>query len=264
MNRIVGETLAVARREVGVREEPLGSNWGPRVAQYLRRAGYRQPEFWCGAFVYWCIDEAGLRLEPASHWVNPFLRTGSCAAIEQWAIGNGTLTLKPAPGDVFLVRGFVASEGAYRAHHTGLVTAVNGDRVATVEGNTNAGGSSNGIGVFAREREFSHRNILAFVRWGSLLEPDLAGEWTLQPAGWTLRIRNGRALCPVRKWADYMGFSCAWDDDAQAVSFNGQVVPVSITLIDGAAYAPVRDLATCAGLTVTVQAQGRTVTLSRP
>jgi hypothetical protein len=57
----------------------------------------------------------------------------------------------PAPGAIFLTL-------AHR--HTGLVVDVlPGNRLATIEGNTNAGGSPEGDGVYARERRLSEIEI---------------------------------------------------------------------------------------------------------
>ena len=52
-----------AKSQVGVQEEPNGSNSGPKVKEYQRRAGYSFPVPWCMCFLYWCIDEVCIDLE---------------------------------------------------------------------------------------------------------------------------------------------------------------------------------------------------------
>jgi hypothetical protein len=265
MNPLVEQTLKVARKQLGVQEEPLGSNWGPQVSQYLLRAGYSRPDFWCAAFVYWCADEAR-RILLGPDAATPFCRTGYCPAIEDWAERHNLLTMAPEAGDVFLLRGWRADERRYRAYHTGFVLSVTDGAVATIEGNTNDDGSNNGIGVFTRTR--SRKQSLLYVAWSRLLDTEAeALPWSLKigtvTLPWALPSRAGRALCPVRKWGEHLGFKVGWDDTNQAVTFNGQVVPVSLTRIDGTAYAPVRDLAAAAGLTLSTEPASRRVFVSR-
>lgn len=61
--------LSFAIGELGVREEPPGSNTGPRVREYLKPTGLdRVP--WCAAFACWCAEQAGSPLphyRPATH-----------------------------------------------------------------------------------------------------------------------------------------------------------------------------------------------------
>ena len=47
--------LAVARRELGVKEHPPGSNDGPRVRVYTRG----RPEPWCADFIEWALEQVG-------------------------------------------------------------------------------------------------------------------------------------------------------------------------------------------------------------
>jgi hypothetical protein len=147
-----GLALQVALSQVGVREQPPGSNRGPAVDQYNRAAGCPVGSYWCMAFVWWCHRDAAARLGVP----NPLPRTGRCSTLYRWAKREGHMARHPRPGDIFLVRG-----GRTGHCHTGLVVAVPGERVQTVEGNTDPGGSANGIGVFQRSRPCA---ALDFVR----------------------------------------------------------------------------------------------------
>ncbi|HET8922563.1 MAG TPA: peptidoglycan-binding domain-containing protein [Candidatus Acidoferrum sp.] len=74
-SKLLSQALVKADLEVGVREQPLGSNRGPRVDQYLRSVGLdpTQGSFaWCAAFVYFCFNQAcvGLFL-PCGHHCQP-------------------------------------------------------------------------------------------------------------------------------------------------------------------------------------------------
>lgn len=148
------ETVKIALNEDGVREQPVGSNGGPRVNEYLASVGINHPDLWCMAFVYWCFQQ-GAGIAGVS---NSLMKTASCTQLYSWASGNGKLVTTPQRGDIFLVRG--GANG--RTHqHTGIVTSVTGGSIATIEGNTNNDGSSNGIGVFRRTRS---SGSLDFVR----------------------------------------------------------------------------------------------------
>lgn len=146
--------VTIALGEDGVREQPIGSNSGPKVDAYLRSVGINQPALWCMAFVYWCFNQASSRVGQP----NPMLKTASCTNLYSWAASHNKLVSTPQRGDIFLVRG--GAQG--RTHqHTGIVTSVSGGSIGTIEGNTNNDGSSNGIGVFRRTRSTGN---LDFVR----------------------------------------------------------------------------------------------------
>jgi hypothetical protein len=147
------ETLVVAARELGVREEPVGSNRGPRVDQYVRSAGLDPAGHypWCACFVYWCFDQAAAALGLK----NPVVRTAG--VLEHWneaadlgdvrRLANAECIAEPQlvqPGMIFVI---LLSSGN---GHTGLVEGVRGMLLTTLEGNTNDGGSREGIGVLRR------------------------------------------------------------------------------------------------------------------
>lgn len=131
-----------AKGEVGVTEEPIGSNWGPRVSEYLLSCGITYPAAWCAAFVNWCYEREaqGVGVD------NPLPGTASCSALYDWAEGNGLLVTAPRQGDIFLCIG-----GDTGHYHTGFVAAdpVNG-YFETTEGNSNYDGSANGYEVVYR------------------------------------------------------------------------------------------------------------------
>lgn len=133
--------LYYARTQIGISEEPKGSNWGSRVAEYLRAAGYGSPQPWCAAFVYWCFQQAASELGVK----NPVPKTGYCptlyAGLQQ--------RQRPAAGDLF----FVHSKSLGRLSHVGFVEAVGESIVQTIEGNTNDEGDREGYEVCRRKRE---------------------------------------------------------------------------------------------------------------
>ena len=55
--------LSAAAGELGVQEEPPGSNDGPRIAQYRAASGAEAtPGRWCAYFVSWAAAQAGAPL----------------------------------------------------------------------------------------------------------------------------------------------------------------------------------------------------------
>ena len=55
--------------QIGKSENPLGSNWGVPVKDYLKSVGIDFPASWCMAFVYWCFEQN-------ANGKNPLIKTG--------------------------------------------------------------------------------------------------------------------------------------------------------------------------------------------
>jgi hypothetical protein len=151
----VEQVLAEARRYIGVTETPPGSNRGVEVDYFIRETGL-DPKLglpWCAAFVH----QIGRQALGAA-W--PVPRTASVAAIERWATAQGVIRDTAAVGDLFLLW----HAELKRFAHVGFIEAtLDGGRFATLEGNTNPGGSREGFGVFRRQRTFGLST--RFVRW---------------------------------------------------------------------------------------------------
>lgn len=144
--------IALGQALIGVQEEPRNSNWGPQVKQYLRAGGILSPAPWCCAFVVWCFRQAGIGSKTLP-------TTASCSFLLGWARENGKIVKDPQPGDIFLL----LRKGGNSAFHTGLVRNVSKLYFGTVEGNSNASGSSEGYAVVQRTRS-RILNRVAFVR----------------------------------------------------------------------------------------------------
>ncbi len=76
-------------------------------------------------------------------------------------------------------------------------------------------------------------------------------------------VKDGRALCPVRDWAEALGFDVDWDAETQHVILAGSELSAVITLLEGKSYLPVRELANFSGLKVDVDDATHIVTVSR-
>lgn len=148
-----GAVLDAASLEVGVLEDPPGSNSGPRVREYQRTVNISAGDPWCVAFVFWCYVQAAAKLGIT----NPMARNCRTGGVlDLWNRAREaailTITTAQAQDDPSLVKPgmlFIISTGNGNGH-TGFVSRVIGQQMETIEGNTNDGGSREGIGVFRR------------------------------------------------------------------------------------------------------------------
>lgn len=164
---LVKRTLIVAATQVGIREDPVGSNSGPRVDEYLESVGVSPGNPWCAAFVYWVFKGAASELGLP----NPAIRTAG--VLDHWKKAGRQGITRLRPEDVqedysLLRRGliFVINTGGGKGH-MGIVDGLQDDRLITIEGNTNSTGGREGIGVFIREsRKLSDINT-GFISYDS-------------------------------------------------------------------------------------------------
>jgi len=153
--------IDIAASQIGVVEQPRGSNRGPEVDVYIRTTGLdpAADSFpWCVCFLYWVFNQAA----KTKGTENPLPKTAG--VISLWNLGRRTeaqvvrkseasaQTVKP--GMIFHL-----DLGGGKGH-AGLVDEVRGDHIITIEGNTNPGGSSDGFGVFRRDARPISSNVL--------------------------------------------------------------------------------------------------------
>jgi hypothetical protein len=142
--------IAIARKQVGVKEHPLGSNRGPEVDAYNRSAATDMGAPWCAAVKVWCHTEIGLPCRGNAYSPSWFVKA--------W------VTLTPQPGDYALV--YFPKMGRF-AHTIVVIESAkySGSRcveVVTLEGNTNAQGSREGDQFARRNRRFDSVTCLRF------------------------------------------------------------------------------------------------------
>jgi hypothetical protein len=142
---LLKKVLQKAVSQIGVMEQPPGSNRGPEVEKYLRSVGLGGGYAWCMAFIYWVFDDV-CKAEGIPH---PLVKTGG--VLNQWnqttqtkilvenAVNNPSLI---KPGAIFIIN----HGGGFG--HAGIVEEVNGGILKTIEGNTNNNQSREGVGVF--------------------------------------------------------------------------------------------------------------------
>lgn len=136
--------VVVARGELGVSE--TSRNQGPGIKKYWPATsypeGYANREPWCAAFVAWCVaqflGEKASRPKSAAvpRWVPDALKLG-------WKVfGPRDGLLFPASGDIVV----------FAFSHIGIVESFDGGVIQTIEGNTDDGGSREGLEVARRHR----------------------------------------------------------------------------------------------------------------
>ena len=117
--------VEIARRELGVTEQPPGSNNSPRIAEYRTATrGAPGPGPWCAYFLSWVARQAGIPIGEQGQGY------GAVDSVWAWAGRTGRAAApgsgyRPKPGDLMVWHG-----------HIGLVERVEGSTVHTIEGNT--------------------------------------------------------------------------------------------------------------------------------
>ncbi len=153
-NNIGAAALAVARRELGVKENPAGSNWGPRVSVYLKNIGLG-PAPWCAAFGEWCLEQVGWE---RGNWNTAFCPSWQSAA-NQGLRGMRIITPfeKVMPGDIALYDW----QDDRTPDHFGIIEQPVGlFEFDAIEGNTAVGNDSNGGQVMRRRRMRSQTSAI--------------------------------------------------------------------------------------------------------
>jgi CHAP domain len=123
----VGQAIvSAALPEVGVSEQPPGSNDSPRIAQYRQATAGSGVGPWCAYFASWAARQAGVPLGDHGQGF------GSVSDVYAWAQKSGRAIpngagVKPQPGDLIVWGG----------EHIGIVQSVdpNGS-IHTIEGNS--------------------------------------------------------------------------------------------------------------------------------
>ena len=146
----INNLLELARRQLGVKEDPPGSNKVKYNTWYYGRevSGAAYP--WCMVFVQWVFDRASVKLPT---------RTASCGALMRAAQAAGCWVTKGyRPGDVVIYD----FPGGAKTDHCGIVESVDGTYISAIEGNTSSTSDADGGAVERRARKFSQ--IVGAVR----------------------------------------------------------------------------------------------------
>jgi hypothetical protein len=152
--------VQMGRKLLGVHEEPPGSNWGPKVSDFILFTGYSGPVFWCGCYACWVVVKLGEAKIPDR------IRMGYAPYITADAQGdnNGFHSVRSVdarPGDVVCLWG--------GQHVEVIAEKPSGGVVRCIGGNTsNSGQDNNGGEVCENTRALSDfdSGIVARPNWG--------------------------------------------------------------------------------------------------
>jgi CHAP domain len=114
----------LVRNEVGVAEQPPGSNDAPRIAQYRQATAGSGVGPWCAYFVSWAAREAGVPIGDAGQ--------GYGLVDDVWAWGERSGKAIPASGGTPQPGDLIVWD-----EHIGIVESVEPDgSIKTIEGNS--------------------------------------------------------------------------------------------------------------------------------
>lgn len=141
--------LEMCQAEVGTTENPPNSNNVKYNTWFYGHEVSGKDYPWCMAFVQWCFNNAGLTLP---------VHTASCSVLlDYYQKSHPDLVVQtPKPGDIMLFANY---------SHTGIVKAVNGNELETIEGNTSPGTSGSQYnGGCVADKKHIMSDAKAFVR----------------------------------------------------------------------------------------------------
>jgi len=108
---------------------------------------------WCGSFVNWCFDQAGVKL--------PSMVSTAAGAHKMKELGRW-IEDKPQLGDLCFMD--FPHDGIDRISHIGIVVKVGQTSVLTIEGNTSGDGDQRNGGMVMLKRRYIGKEIVGFGR----------------------------------------------------------------------------------------------------
>ena len=130
------DVINIAKGEVGYTEKATNKELDDKTAnpgsgnftKYAKELGHTNGLAWCATFVTWCFTKAANGDKNKAKEVLCGANTAACASNQAAFKKAGRLDMTPQAGDVVFFMN--------NSSHTGLVVAVDGDKITTIEGNT--------------------------------------------------------------------------------------------------------------------------------
>lgn len=141
--------IAIEKTEVGYREGFSNGHYNnhQKFSPAVPGLEWSQNQSWCQTFQSWAFQQAGVKgLAPV---------TASCPTAVDWYKRRGRFSYYPAIGAMV----FFGHSGG---EHVGLVYKYDAHFTYTIEGNTNANGSSEGDGVYLKKRSRRDSNLYGY------------------------------------------------------------------------------------------------------
>lgn len=198
----VEKIIETAKAEIGVKENPSGSNNVKYNTDYYGRAVSGSAYPWCAAFCYWVFKKAGL-----SHLFYGGNKTAYCPSIESYYKSIGRwYTSNPKKGDLVLFD--FGGNGV--SEHIGILEKVNSDGTySVIEGNTSVTSNDNGGNVMRRTRYKSQIKGFARPKYDGSTETTQKGENTVNVTLTVLeKGSKGAEVKTLQRLLNALGYSC--------------------------------------------------------
>jgi hypothetical protein len=195
------DVLTVARRQVGIKENPPGSNRSKFGSWYGLDANP-----WCAMFVSYCFHQAGMPLAIQTKKGFAYCPSG----VEWFKKANRWSTSNPQPGDVV----FYCWRGDGIADHVGIVDrVVSSSEIISIEGNTSPVNDTNGGEVMSRSR--TSAVILGYGKPDynqvSTGNPNVDTSWQGVYLSLTSPLMESEDIRTWQKWMVQIGYSLEID-----------------------------------------------------
>ncbi len=174
----IEKLIATAQAEIGYLEkttnhqldDPTANAGSGNYTKYARDLdaigwynGAKNGYAWCAVFVAWCLQKTFGVEEALTMTYQSLGGLGaSCTYLMGYYKSAGAFYATPQVGDQILF----TSDGGSSCYHTGLVVAVDGSKVYTIEGNTSSasGVDANGGAVAAKSYALGYDKIAGYGR----------------------------------------------------------------------------------------------------
>jgi hypothetical protein len=137
--------ISIAHAEVGTIEQPENLT---KYGKFMKADGLP----WCGSFCNWVLAQAGVKVHSV---VSTALGAHKFKETSRYFI-------EPMPGDLAFMD--FPHDGIDRISHVGIVVAVNGKTVTTIEGNTSGSGDQRNGGMVMIKQRTVGKEVVGFGR----------------------------------------------------------------------------------------------------
>lgn len=145
MKTTADKIIALARSQVGVKEQPANSNTVKYNTAYYGKTVKGSWYPWCCVFIWWLFNQLG-----ASELFYGGKKTASCTTLYNYYKKCGQVVSTPKPGDLVF---FKLDKSTIQ--HIGLCVSSTATTITTIDGNTGTGNDANGGAVMQRTRSKS-------------------------------------------------------------------------------------------------------------
>lgn len=142
------EVLDLARSQIGVKEDPAGSNNVKYNTDYYGRVIQDSAYAWCAVFIWWLFQQVGA---PGLYYGGG--KTASCTTLNAYHKARGQAVTDYQPGDIIF---FDFSGKQSATEHVGICESIAGDYITTIDGNTGTASQANGGEVMRRKRHLKY------------------------------------------------------------------------------------------------------------